>query len=81
MEVKRSRTEHIASPQKACVFDNCERYSKIGVQRIFVVDPDHRGAFEWQQERRQLVSIEKINLPNGTMVDLQKAVGPVGYKA
>ncbi len=54
------------------VIEKCEKYSAIGTGQIFVIDPDHRGAFEWVPHTRQLGSVKSMVLSNGRTIDLQE---------
>ena len=48
----------------------CAEYVRIGIEQIYVADPESETAWEWDRERRQLNRVEAWTLTNGVTIDL-----------
>lgn len=52
--------------------EKCSLYSDIGIAQIFVFDPEHQRAWEWNHEQSDLERISgQIALRNGALIMLQ----------
>ena len=62
----------VLSPTDAMsrVYEKCQNYERIGIQQIFVLDPEFRKAWEWSQEKQNLERIDTLRLTNGKSVEL-----------
>jgi Uma2 family endonuclease len=58
--------EILSDDQFRYLHDKCRHYKRIGIQRIYVADPDERRLWQWNPERDSLDPSETIILPNGT---------------
>jgi Uma2 family endonuclease len=65
------------------VFEKCRQYARIGIVKIFVLDPESKSAWEWDRETDNLERILSINLPNGENIavaeiwsELDRRIGP-----
>lgn len=50
------------------VFEKCRQYARIGITRIFVLDPESKSAWEWSRATDNLERISAMNLPNGQSI-------------
>jgi Uma2 family endonuclease len=50
------------------VFEKCRQYARIGITKIFVLDPDSKSAWEWDRTTGNLERISAMNLPNGQVI-------------
>ena len=50
------------------VLQKCREYTRIGVEKIFIMDPEGRQAWEWKAGGLQLTTA--LNLTNGAVIDL-----------
>jgi Uma2 family endonuclease len=50
--------------------EKCQRYADLGVQNIFVIDPEQRSGFEWNPTQNRLEPVVGLLLPNGKLVNL-----------
>jgi Uma2 family endonuclease len=57
----------------AKINEKCSLYSHIGIAQIFVFDPEHKRAWEWEHERSGLEQIDtQLALQNGATIMLQE---------
>ncbi len=54
--------------REAEILTKCECYANIGIQQIFVIDPEKREVMEWDALRRNLTAVPALLLPNGARV-------------
>jgi Uma2 family endonuclease len=47
------------------VFEKCRQYARIGITKIFVLDPESKAIWEWSRETGNLERVSMMNLPNG----------------
>jgi Uma2 family endonuclease len=52
------------------VIKNCQQYERIGTERIFVLDP--AGKFAWQWKSESVEAITQLLLPNGAAAALKE---------
>ncbi len=52
------------------VFEKCRQYSRIGVLKIFVLDPELQYAWEWSRLTENLERTTVMTLPNSRHIDL-----------
>ncbi len=52
------------------VFEKCRQYARIGIWKIFVLDPELRYAWERSRETENLERIDSMRLPNGRDIPL-----------
>ncbi len=50
----------------------CHNYARIGVQSIFVLDPERQQGWQWNAQRRSLDRIDTVLLPNGVVIKLEE---------
>ncbi len=50
------------------VLQKCRHYSRIGIEKIFVMDTEGRQAWEWKAGGLQLTAA--LNLTNSAIIDL-----------
>jgi len=50
------------------VIFKCRQYERIGIQSIFVMDPEFHDAWEWSLSKQNLERIETMMLPNGNQI-------------
>jgi Uma2 family endonuclease len=60
--------EILSDDQFRYVQDKCRHYERIGIQGIYVADPEQRRLWQWKPEKASLEPIEGIVLPNGLSV-------------
>jgi len=48
----------------------CRRYGQVGIQRIYLLDPEGTEGWEWNAETESLRKIVTMELPNGTRINL-----------
>ena len=53
------------------VMAKCRHYERIGIQKIFVFDPEYRDAWEWSRETKNLERISELSLPNGQRIAVE----------
>jgi Uma2 family endonuclease len=65
------------------VFEKCRQYARIGITKIFVLDPESKSAWEWDRGTDNLERILAMNLPNGQSIaiadvwsELDRRAGP-----
>ncbi len=58
------------------VHGKCEHYARLGITQIFVLDPEFKKAWEWDQNRANLESVTELNLDNGSCICLDLDVWP-----
>ena len=65
----------ILSPNDAMsrLFAKCEEYVRIGIDQIYVADPESESAWQWNRERRQLDRVQTWALTNGESIVLADA--------
>ena len=65
----------ILSPDDAMsrLFAKCEEYVRIGIDQIYVADPESESAWQWNRERRQLDRVQTWALTNGESIVLADA--------
>jgi Uma2 family endonuclease len=47
------------------LFKKCRNYVRIGIPRIFLVDPESRNAWEWSVQTENIERISVFYLPEG----------------
>ncbi len=47
------------------VFEKCRQYARIGITKIFVLDPKSKSAWEWSRDMENLERVSIMELPNG----------------
>ena len=52
------------------VFEKCRQYSRIGISKIFVLDPELQYAWEWSRLTENLERIAVMDLPSGRTIHL-----------
>ena len=52
------------------ILEKCKNYARIGISRIFVIDPETRLGYVWSIEEAQLQTTEEMALPNGASIRL-----------
>lgn len=62
----------ILSPDDAMtrVLAKCEEYVRIGIEQVYLADPQAESAWIWNRERRQLDRLEEFKLTNGATISL-----------
>ncbi len=62
----------ILSPddKMALVLAKCEEYVRIGIEQVYVADPESETAWIWNRQRRQLDRVETWTLTNGKIIVL-----------
>ena len=53
------------------VYEKCRQYARIGILKIFVLDPQYRYAWEWSRTTENLERISEMQLPNGKPISVQ----------
>jgi Uma2 family endonuclease len=54
--------------QPGRVLDKCREYERIGIQQIYIFDPGKRTAWIWGGWQQGLVTIDRLELTNGTVL-------------
>jgi Uma2 family endonuclease len=64
----------VLSPTDAMslVHEKCHNYERLGFERIFVLDPESRKAWEWSRETQNLERIETLRLTNDRSIELKE---------
>ena len=62
------------------VYEKCRQYERIGIQKIFVFDPDSEAAWEWSTQTENLERISDVNLPNGRSIPVQSVWDELGRR-
>jgi Uma2 family endonuclease len=57
--------EVLSDDQFRYLTDKCGHYQRIGIERIYVADPEERKLWKWNSDQRHLDLVNKIELPNG----------------
>jgi Uma2 family endonuclease len=52
------------------VLQKCRHYARIGVERVFVLDPENRDGWEWNGLAQRLEHVQDMKLPNGRVIAL-----------
>jgi len=52
------------------VLAKCEEYVRIGIQQVYVADPESETGWMWNRERRQLDRTQEWKLTNGSIIVL-----------
>ena len=62
----------VLSPDDAMsrVLAKCEEYVRIGIEQVYVADPESQTAWQWDRERKQLNRVETWTLTNGKTIML-----------
>jgi Uma2 family endonuclease len=62
----------ILSPEDAMgrVLAKCKEYARIGIEQVYVADPESETAWIWNRERWQLDRVESWTLTNGKIIVL-----------
>ena len=62
----------VLSPTDAMslVYDKCQNYQRIGIEQIFVLDPESRKGWEWSRAMQNLERIDALRLTNGKYIAL-----------
>ena len=65
----------ILSPDDAMsrLLAKCQEYVRIGIEQVYVADPESETTWMWNRERRQLDRVETWNLTNGQVLSLVDA--------
>ena len=53
------------------VIAKCRNYARLGIQSIFVMDPESRDAWEWSRTTQNLERISAMTLPNGNQIAIE----------
>ena len=48
----------------------CRQYTEIGIEKVFVVDPEARDGWEWNAEAGHLERVQELRLTNGRVITL-----------
>ncbi len=51
-------------------FEKCRQYARIGILKIFVLDPESKSAWEWSRATDNLERVSIMELPNGQMIGM-----------
>jgi len=60
--------EILSDDQFRYLQDKCRHYQRLGIQGIYVADPEQRRLWQWNAERDNLDRTENIVLPNGVFL-------------
>ena len=52
----------------AAVRAKCQDYANIGIQQVFVIDPEKREIMEWDDRSGNLASVPALSLENGRRI-------------
>lgn len=52
------------------VLSKCRHYSRIGIEKVFVVDPESQDGWEWDGKSERLERVQHLALTNGRTVAL-----------
>lgn len=52
------------------VLSKCRHYSRIGIEKVFVVDPDAQDGWEWNGAAERLERVQHLRLTNGQEIAL-----------
>jgi len=52
------------------VLSKCRHYSRIGIEKVFVIDPEAQDGWEWDGKAERLERIQHLALTNGRNVAL-----------
>src|SRR6185312_8269983 len=63
------------------VFEKCRQYARIGITKIFVLDPESKSSWEWSRETDNLERISIMNLPNGQNIAIADIWGELDRRA
>jgi Uma2 family endonuclease len=62
--------EVLSDDQMTLLLTKCQEYVDLGVEQIYVADPESETAWIWNRERRQLDRTERWTLTNGAVIEL-----------
>ena len=51
----------------------CAEYARVGIEQVYVADPESEIAWQWDRERRQLTRTDDWHLTNGEVIQLEDA--------
>lgn len=54
------------------VFQKCRHYERIGIEQIFIFDPEERIAWEWNRKTKNLDRIHESHLGNGQVLSVAR---------
>jgi Uma2 family endonuclease len=62
----------VLSPDDAFphVIRKCRQYARIGIEKVFILDPEGREAWEWNAHAERPETIQRLELPNGATIQL-----------
>jgi Uma2 family endonuclease len=62
----------VLSPDDALprLFRKCRNYTRLGIEPVFVIDPEARDCWRWSREMDNLERITQLHLPGGKMLEL-----------
>ncbi len=63
----------VLSPEDrmAHVFEKCRQYERIGIRKVFVLDPVSKNTWEWSSATQNLERRRSLDLPNGHRIDVE----------
>jgi Uma2 family endonuclease len=59
-----------ADDRMSHVLSKCRHYSRIGIERVFVIDPSTQDGWEWHGRAQRLERVEELVLTNGRNIAL-----------
>lgn len=62
--------EVLSDDQMTLLLAKCQEYVDLGVEQIYVADPESETAWIWNRERRQLDRTDQWTLTNGAVIEL-----------
>jgi Uma2 family endonuclease len=62
--------EVLSDDQMTLLLAKCKEYVDLGIEQIYVADPESETAWMWNRERRQLDRTERWTLLNGAVIEL-----------
>ena len=54
------------------VHEKCENYERIGIAPVFILHPESRKGWVWSTEQQNTERVTILQLPGGTVLDLNK---------